>query len=676
MATLEIAGKKVQVDDSFLQLSPEDQSKTVDEIASQLNIAPSQTSLSDAQSELSDLTQKVGAQQPDPGSDGLSQVRTGLGGLIEGIPIAGPLIRGGIDRAAAGTLSMIYNKPYDDVLKRIQSGTTDEKAANPGIDATAQITGGIASMVPVAATATGAKLLGITGRNLASRAAASAGTNALVSGADSAARGGDANDITGNAMIGASIGGAVPVVGSMLSTAAKPLIDAVKARVNPSGFASQKIAERLASDGTSVSQAAGKMARNGLSLADSGGQNTRNLLKTTTNIPGPAQQAVKAKLTLQAMGQGDRLKTVIGKTLADPEGYLTAKDDIANAAKNLAAPLYKQAYSAPVHFSQSLESILETPAGKSALLKAEQLAANEQVPFQQLFVNVAPNGTSATVKRVPDTRGWDYIKRAMDDMIGAQTDTITGKVTNEGRILTSLKNKMLGEIDSVNPAYKAARQVWGGQQSLDEALEFGKKAMQQPPEAVERYVKGLGPAQQQSLQVGAAEWARGVIDKGNFTQNAVLKLFGNRQQVRIWRAIFNDENKFKAFRQAMFAEAKKRETYNVVGGNSSTAKQMADMVEAGGLNDMVEAGKNLVTSGPISAAFQFATSRLKMLGGFTPKVADQVAKQLMARNPQEVRQITQALLQIEKANISALEKRQQVQALIAAAGVRVATANQ
>ena len=607
----------------------------------------------------------------DEQSGMLGGVTSALGGFLEGVPILGPALVGGAKRGAAGIISAVDpNATYQEVLDFNNKTYDAAKEAHPNINTGAQITGGVVSTLPLAATATGARMLGITGENLATRAGTAAVTNSALSAADTAARGGNASEIAGSAGIGAILGGGIPVLGSAISTAGKPVFDAVKARIAPKAFASQKIVERMANDGISVDQAANKMARGGLSLADAGGQGTRNLLKTTTNIPGPAQQAVKSKLTLQAMGQGDRIKKVIGDTLADPEGFLTAKDDIAAEAQRLAAPLYKQARATPVHYSQTLEGILETPAGKAALAKAEQLAANEQVPFQQLFVNVAPNGASATVKRVPDARGWDYIKRAMDDMIDGQTDAITKKVSNEGRILIGLKNKMLSEVDSVNPAYAAARRVWGGQKQLDDALEFGKKAMTMPPEAVERHIASIGAADHKALQVGAAEWARSVLDKGGFTQNAVIKLFGNRQQVRIWKAIFGDEQKFKTFRQAMFAEAKKRETYNVVGGNSSTVKQAADLADAGGLSEMFQTGKTMATQGPIAAALQFASSRLKMLGGFTPKVADEIAKQLMARSPQEVLQIKTALQQIEASNISALAKRQQVQALITSVGAR------
>lgn len=63
MATLNIAGKRVKVDDAFLNLSPEEQNATVEEIASQLGAAPSDQESQqskDLRNELSDMSNKMG----------------------------------------------------------------------------------------------------------------------------------------------------------------------------------------------------------------------------------------------------------------------------------------------------------------------------------------------------------------------------------------------------------------------------------------------------------------------------------------------------------------------------------------------------------------------------------------------------------------------------------------
>jgi hypothetical protein len=174
----------------------------------------------------------------------------------------------------------------------------------------------------------------------------------------------------------------------------------------------------------------------------------------------------------------------------------------------------------------------------------------------------------------------------------------------------------------------------------------------------------MSEADKQAYRIGVADALRKKVGKTDFTHNALLKFFSSRDAVANLRAAFASDEQFAAFRKAMFAEARKRSTYNVVTGNSSTAKQMADMMDAGGLREGAEFAQNVVTNGPVSATLRWIGSRMKMLGGFTPEVADQVARKLMATDPATVRKITNELANIERQAISADQKRQLVQRLI------------
>lgn len=569
------------------------------------------------------------------------------------------------DKIAAGIRAPFTDKTYEEELAANRAGTQAARdragSAAYGADVTAALLLPRVGRVPVAASApTG--LLARAGR---------IGSGIVKGGVQGAGYGavnalGHDQDVGEGAATGAAFGAAVPIVGGVLSTvgaAFRPAADAIRARVNPGAYASQKIADRLASGGMSVERASQRAADQNITLADAGGDSTRGLLRTATNIPGPARDSVNARLTMRQFGQGDRLKSAISQTFADPDGYLAAKDAIAAEAKRVAAPLYERAYANPVHFSETLEGILNTPAGKAALSRAEQLAANEQVPFQQLFVNVADNG-GATVRRVPDTRGWDYIKRAMDDIIDGQTDPITKKVTNEGRIITGLKNKMLGEIDRLNPDYKAARQAYAGQAQLDEALEAGRDVFKASPEAFKRTVAGMTEAQKASARIGAAETLRAQIDAAGVTNNAVLRIFSKPQQMRNLQTLFETPQKFAEFRKAIWAEARKRGTYDAVKGNSTTVRQAADMAESGGLQEGFNTAKTALTQGPVAATVQFVGSRLRMLGGLTPEVANQISKRLLASSPEVRNQIAKELQQIEQSRIASEQKRVAVQNLI------------
>jgi hypothetical protein len=568
------------------------------------------------------------------------------------------------DKAAAAARAAFTDKTYDEELAANRQGTQNSRdragSAAYGADVTAALMMPRRIAPAPAKVATG--ILPTAGRfaaNVGKGAAQGAGygaVNAL----------GHDQDVAEGAKTGAAFGAAIPVIGGVLKTGGmvlKPFADAVRARTNPSGYGSQKIAERFANSGKTVNQAEARAARDGLSLADVGGQSTRDLLRTTTNIPGKARDRVATQLALRQMGQGDRLKSLVSQTLADPDGYLAAKDEIAATAKRLASPLFKEAEKIPIHFSETLEGIIKTPAGRKALAKAEELAANEQIPFKQLFVNVADDG-SMTIKRVPDQRAWQYIKQAMDDMVDAETDSITKKVSNPGRIINNLKNQLLEELDAQNPVYAQARKVWGGQQSLDKALEFGRNSMTMAPEAVRRQLGKFGPPEKEAARAGVAEWIRGRIDTAGFTHNAILKFFSNRQQVKNLRELFDNEDQFKTFRKTIFSEAKRRSTYDAVRGNSTTARQMADMFETGGMQEGVDALKTVATGRPIAAALQFVGSRLRMLGGLTPQVADDISKKLMSMSPEVQAQIASDIRRIEQAKLSSTQKQQAIQGLI------------
>lgn len=698
MTVLNIEGKKVTVDDSFLSLSPEQQADTVDEIASQIGVtaAPKEQPESDqskaVRQDLSNTMQKF-----MDGNDGAARnvdsfmrgaADTATFGMADEIAAIGnstnPLNQEGTWNKIASAITMA--NPVTNIMQqgkeliapseKTKSALREERAfqaqrddADPYASTTGRVAGGLLSGIGL--TKAGAPFMGAlpADAGLAAKVAQSAKAGALYSGLYGLGSGTDAADrITEgakSAATGAVIGGAIPLVAATVGAVTRPIRNAIKGYAFPDEYAAQKVAERLDDAGLSVDQAAAKMAKTpGLSLADVSGKPVQNLLKTTTNIPGKAQARVQTQLAQKAMQQGDRIRTAIKTMFADPDGYLAAKDDIADTAKTLAGPLYKQAYETPVPFTKSLEDILDTPAGQAALAQAERLAANEQQPFQQFFINMT-SPTTGTVRRVPDARAWDYIKRGFDDVIDSQKAGMFGKSNNETRILMSLKNKMLSEIDDVNPAYAAARKIWSGQASLDNALEAGRSAMTQSPEATKRIVADMSSAEKESFKIGVADWLRNQVGKTGFTNNALLKFFANRDQLANLRAAFDDDAQFKAFRQAMFAEARKRSTYNVVTGNSSTAKQLADMAESGGLRETADFVKNAATGNIVGGALNFIGSRMRMLGGFTPEVADSVAKKLMATNPQQVKAIASQLRQIEQSAISADQKRQFVFKLIA-----------
>ncbi|MGV7034841.1 hypothetical protein [Methylobacterium symbioticum] len=136
-------------------------------------------------------------------------------GIINGIPVAGPYLLGGLNRVAAGIRSLKNDTKFSDELRTVERFGEATEKANPIASTVGEVGGGIAGTVPLVAAAPVA--FGAGAGSLAARSLASGLSGSALGGADSAARnGGDANSIATGAAIGGVLGGAGPGVGRLV----------------------------------------------------------------------------------------------------------------------------------------------------------------------------------------------------------------------------------------------------------------------------------------------------------------------------------------------------------------------------------------------------------------------------------------------------------------------------
>lgn len=611
----------------------------------------------------------------------------GDGGMLEKI---GAGVRGVADAATMG-----YN---DEILAGVGTGFGllgdygKELARQRAIDSydsqnipVARIAGQVAGGVgaAMAAAPAGLTTAGLAaGRGLAARAGLAAGEGAAYGAAYGAgsANGDGVDRLTGavnGGVAGGLIGGSVPVALSAARLATKPIADAVRARVNPEGYAAQKVADRFASDGRTMDQAASRIERaaqggQSMALADVGGENARGLLRTAVNVPGPGRQAAKSKAALSAMAQGERLKKAVGEALNAPEGlYQAAKATVMDARSSAATPYFEAAYKQPVPYTRRLEEILDTPAGRSALATAKTNSLNRREPWAQWFASIDDTGKIIDKRRVPDTRALDEAQRQLGEMVEAAKKAPDGspfakaKDTPQSIALRSVHQDLLDEMDRANPAFAKARSVGLSNIQADEALEFGRNALNSDARINARKMgaataygrdKPFNDGQRELARAGLADAIFKEVDSAGPTHNALLKFFSTREKVARIRPFFPSEESWKSFRAQMLNEARKRKTYNSMTGNSTTASQLADMQEAGGLGTAVDIGSKLASGGVMSAAVGALQAGIRRIGGLTPQVADNISRQLMTRDPAQVRGILQRIQQIERAQISADRK--------------------
>lgn len=444
-------------------------------------------------------------------SDAVSKVRTATGGFLEGIPVVGPLIRGGVERAAAATMAPFSDKSYDEILQTIQQGTVAEKEANPWLDKGSQVAGGVAGTIPMVMAAPAA--FGAGGGSLAARSAASAFTGAGIGGADSAIRyQGDPEAMKWGAGTGFILGGAGPTAGKLLGAGAQALRDsrafshAAKVAEVPKA-AMSRIAKKLAGDDIAASQIPSRLAALGddAMLLDLG-PNMRGEAARIASTPGRGQEIIRTTVEARDAGANRRILDSLDDTLGRAP-VPSQIDDAIRANQQAVSPAYAEAFrdarrvdAEPV--AQTLESAIVNLRGPA------QRAANDV----RRMLNIAGTDTLD-----PNPQTLFQTRQAIDGLLASNTDT------NAGRLLAGTRQQVDDMLARSVPGIKEADGQFAELARQREALTRGQQVLDsgrtapRPEELVREFGDGALP---QGAQVGPSaaplrlqQGARAEIDR-------------------------------------------------------------------------------------------------------------------------------------------------------------------
>lgn len=641
MATLNINGRRVTVDDGFLQLSSDEQSRTVEEIASRLS------QQAKAPPSGKHLTFEEGQTLLD--AEGASgTVGAGLTGMVQGVPIVGPAVLGGLQRAGAGIRSLINGDSYDENLQQVQQKTEAAQAAHPNVTLGGEIAGNVGSLIPLGATSMGARALGITGPNLLARAGASGLSGAAISAADTAARGGSAKDVLGSAEIGGGVSAAVPVVGrgieALVRGAGSVVAPRIAAITNPTQEASRRVGVAISRDAaanasgvmSTADEAMARAANIPIVNADRGGEVTRALARSAANQSPEARAAIEKTASDRFGAQSQRAIDFIKKVTGGNVDDLAYQDTLRQTAKSVNDPAYRAAFGAPeaqVVFTPGLQELMQSPSVRAAVAKVPSRSADRGAVqgFKEIGNPFSVNSQGAYVLRrkadgtlvAPSLQFWDQVKRNIDSQISKARGDNTRMAD-----LMALKNKLVGELDSAVPSYRSARQGAAAFFDAEDALDAGKKFANTPrliPEA-KRAFASFSPAEKNAFSTG---YASELIDKirasGDRTNviNNVFKSQASResldmvlgpQKARQIEAYVRVEDLADRLRGAM--------------GNSTTARQLVELgIGAGGGYGITGDWKGALTGAALMKGARYVGERADA------KVMESVAKLLTQDNP-------------------------------------------
>ena len=427
------------------------------------------------------LTIKAGA--PDPADGGDAGAAVG-GGLISGVPIAGPYLQAGVERGIVAPLRMIsHGESYNDALKAAQTFDQATEKNHPVASAAGKMGATALALAPAIAAAPA--VFGAGEGALLGRMAMSGLSGGAIGGADAAVRsGGDLRDTaigTGTGVAGGVIGPAIGAVAQRGITSAANYV-AQQLALRPLGLSrpsADVLMQTMGADGSFTGQGAANIRAAGpdAMLVDSG-PNAVQVLDTAMQKGGPALVEARQAIEDRAARAGADLNANLDRSFGSPQGMGTAAREIASDTEAARSAAYNAAYAQPIDYAhpigQRLDELTQrVPA--SVFHDANRLMTLEGNQSQQIMLRELEDGTFETV-HMPDVRQLDYVTRGLRNAAeNADGQGKLGGTTDLGRAYGNLASQMRQLMRQSVPEYGTALDTAAEPIRAVQARDFGSK---------------------------------------------------------------------------------------------------------------------------------------------------------------------------------------------------------
>lgn len=473
-------------------------------------------------------------------------------------------------------------------------------ASAPALAAGGALAEGVASTGDVGAFLAGQSenpLLAIPSRALAG-ANVGAQTTALTNAGSDATPG---SQLEGNMLTGGALHVGVPMAADM----ANGVRDMMRA---PDDFATTKIMQSLSRDNFNTPDDIHNLLQSmgpNATLADAG-PNTLRLARAMQSQPSEGAGAFENFLNERQEGQGSRLLEAAHGGLGTGQDFSQQMNDLIEQRAQNASPLYNQAFAANKAVSSpTIDKILSTPAGKSALADARVKMQNDMSmmgqPDAELGDQARQQGLDVPGGVAPglNMRSLDYVKRALDDQI--ETAQRAGANDN-ARILSGMKSSLVKEMDNLDTTaadgkpglYAQARAAYSGPSQSMEAMQNGQNFMKNDAGLNQSQLAAMSEHDKQFFRIGVAKSMQDAIENTPDGADAVKKIFGSPAKRAKLASVFPDDDSFNQFANVAQNESQFYKTRAAVLSRSQTAPGLIESQDAGmGVHDILHASTDL-----------------------------------------------------------------------------------
>jgi hypothetical protein len=531
-------------------------------------------------------------------------------------------------------------KAYDEAVARERSLNTAAETQH----SVASTIGGIggAMAIPLGVAAQGA--------TLPARMGIGAATGAVIGGAAGAGEGQGALDRTSRAITGAGIGGALggaaPAVvegvirgGRALAT---PVANAVRGVRDVDSEAARRVVSAVQRDQAIDPQAVGRMTPGEFAanvqgggpanIMDLGGETTRALARSAANTSPEGRAVLNRAINDRFEGQTGRVNDWLRATFHYPDAR-AQQDALDQAARNVNRPAYLRAYQEGSGglWDDALDQISQAPIVQDAIRKATVTGGNDAArrgftpvrnPFTmnrqtgRMELRTDPNGTRA----IPSLQFWDSVKRNLD-RVG------TRDAQDFARVLRD-------HLDTLVPSYQQARagaaHFFGARDALEAGQNFVTARMANAD--ARRAMAQMTPTERQLFQDGfVSRFVESLNEVGD--RRSILNKIAESPAARDRLNIALGRGRAAELEAGLRVEGIMDLARNAVQGNSTTARQLAELGLAGGTYG-ISTGGNVLSPSPsalLNAAIVYGAARGK--GAINERLSRRVAEMLASNDP-------------------------------------------
>lgn len=480
---------------------------------------------------------------------------------------------------------------------------------------------------------------------------------------------------------GAAIGSLLPAVGELAyrggSALVRPLLDRIGDRAVTG--AGRELAKAAEISGLKPASIMTRLSRRGpdATLADVSPA-FKNLGQNVAQ--GSPRGNVAASLALDARQRmsPDRMTKAVKENIGDGQFY-DLLDDLGEQQRKNSSPLYEAAFAnqQPVA-STVIDELWGRPDFQDGVKQGIRIIKNEHAGgdasgrLTDAMFEGFEEGTgdlNLLFKQVPSLRVLDAGKRGLDAKITAETDPITGKMTQLGRSFEIMRSRLVKELDRLTTIdgkslYAEARAAWAGPATLKDAAWRGRKAIGNDPEVIKRTMDKMSPSELEAFRVGAAKELMERINAKDFNADTARALFNSPKMQKTLRLLAPNRNDFADMAKVIANEMNYASTRRVVSGGSQTAFRTAMREETDNPEIATIAGNMLGGNFGTAVANTARAAYRRVTGPSTP-VLDQLAPLLFSTDRAKQRAAMKLL--DDRYPAAALAHRRGMAALVAGA---------